>query len=151
MSACSHVMLAFGLALLAGCSTDLGERTSHEPTPNPIIDNLFIIDMEGADGPRGLGGGGGSFSLEGRCLVVNTGEARYTPLFSARSVMVEADSLTIDGRAAAYGEQVIFPGSTTGVDLELEAAGECPRSTLWIRSLAPEGEGMEPPVPDEID
>lgn len=151
MSAHNPVMLAFGLAFLAGCSADPGGRTAHEPTSDPLVDNLFLVDMEEVDGSRGLGGGGGSFLLEGRCLVIDTGEAWYTPLFSARAVTVDADSVTVDGRVAAYGEQVVFPGSTTGADLGPKVAGECPRSTLWIRILAPEGGDMAPPPPGESD
>lgn len=130
--------LLSGLALLVlascGNNSDRKMTLKLQPTPHPLVDNLFIAKPRSSGGLSSMGGAVGQFSLVGRCLVVRTDNVPRTPVFRGDAAITRS-GITTAGREIPYGSEVRLPRIGPPMRISGEHGKGCPEEAVIIRSI----------------
>lgn len=127
--------MIFGVASMLGLGACGKPNTALDlqPTPNPLVDNLFIASSSpGTTAP--MGGAVGRFSLKGRCLVVNTDGEDRTPVFAGQ-VTVSREGLHAGPTFVPFGSEQTLPMIGGPIPIASLASSDCPKDSVFIRSF----------------
>ena len=129
-----RMIVALGtLACISACG---GNRSvlDLEPTKHELVDNLFIAKSGGGSSAL-MNAAVGTFSLRGRCLVLDTDGTPRTPIFAGK-VDVGRSGIVIAGRKFPYGEPQRLPMIGPPLPIKSMAGSACPSESLFVRSVA---------------
>lgn len=127
--------MIFALGALAYLSACGGNRSvlDLEPTKHELVDNLFISKSSGGS-TAPMNAAVGAFSLQGRCLVLDTDGTQRTPIFAGK-VDVSRSGIVIAGREIPYGEPQRLPMIGPPLPIKSLAGSACPSESLFVRSV----------------
>ena len=132
-------------SLLIGCSQAQPPRSA-TLIPNAVADNLYVSHEMPAASLLNIGSG--KFDLSGRCLVVDTGDGIFTPVFirQAKDVTVTRNGVFIANEQFAFGQLYEFPGLAP--PSRIDSKGNCPKSAVYIGAIQPSGPNQRPSPPN---
>ena len=135
-------LLTITALLAAGCS-ESRHAGGLTPIAHPLIDNLYILQAAGTG--MTANSAGGSFALQGRCLLFKNAGAMTTPLFAlGTDVQVSTGGVTIGGHLFHYGQSYSFPGLGPPRRMQLSSQG-CPQIASVIVGIQAQPVSVPPP------
>lgn len=131
-----RLLSSLALLVLASCGNDSDRKMTLklQPTPHPLVDNLFIAKPRNSGGVSSMGGAVGRFSLVGRCLIVRTNDVPLTPVFRG-DVVLTRSGITTAGREIRYGSEVRLPRIGPPMRISGSHGRGCPKEAVIIRSF----------------
>jgi len=134
-------LLLLLLGLFPACR---GDQTSKplemEPSPDPLVDNLYISKPEpGAGGYTHLGGSAGEFAIAGRCLVLTVSGEPRTPIFRVprERVRVARDALYVSGQRIEYSATMRLPMAGAPHAISSKKKHGCPAIAVSLPVIEP--------------
>lgn len=126
-------IILFGLA---SCTNDSDHKMTLnlQPTPHPLVDNLYVTKPRSGGGLAPMGGAVGRFFLIGRCLVLKTDAVSRTPVFRGDVALTRSGIITA-GREIPYGSPVSLPMIGAPMQISGMHDTECPEEAVIIRSI----------------
>ncbi len=109
------------------------ETLNLQPTPNPLVDNLFVAKSRGGT-TAPMGGAVGKFSIKRRCLVVNTDGTDRTPVF-AGEVAVTSEGLRFGPNLVPFNSPTSLPMIGGPIPIGSLKGSNCPEESVFIRGF----------------
>jgi hypothetical protein len=116
------------------------------PISNAVVDNLYVTEPAG--NASLASGASGRFALQHRCLILDLGDRRVTPVFAlpSRGIRVTKEGVSVGTSLYRFGDVYQFPGLGPLPPLSGMRSG-CPVEAAYISAIEqPENWPKPPPV-----